>query len=372
MVLLVAAGLFVRTLQRARLVDPGFDPEAVATARLDLTLLARDEAHGRAFYDALLDRLAASPGARSASLAASVPLRSLAPPTTAVEAQTEPPLPDGGLNVLFNTVSPGYFETMRIPVTAGRVFAASDRAGTPAVAVVSDALAQRLWPGADAVGRHLRHGGLDREVVGVVHDVKARRLTEERQPQLYLPLAQNFTPRVRALLRADVDPAQAAATLRREVGAIEKDLPVMDVAPLREVIAFALFPQRMAGAISTVLGAVGLGLAMTGLYGLVAWSVSRRTREMGVRLALGATRRDLIGLVLAQGLRLALAGVVLGALGAAALAQGLRGLLPGVSPTDPVTFAAIGALMTAVALLASYVPARRAARVDPMAALRHE
>jgi predicted permease len=372
MVLLVAAGLFVRTLQRAGVVDPGFDPDGVSSARLDLTLLARDEAHGRAFYQALLERLASTPGARSASLATSLPLRSLAPATTAIQAETSPPLPDGGLNVLLNSISPDYFETMHIPLTAGRAFAESDGADSPPVAVVSEALAHRLWPGADAIGRRLRHGPVDREVVGVVRDVKARRLTEERQPLLYLPLTQSFSPRVRALLRADVDPAQAAATLRREVGALEQDLPVMDVAPLREVIAFALFPQRMAGAIASALGALGLGLAATGLYGVVAWSVSRRTREMGVRIALGATRANVVTLVLRQGLRLAFAGVVLGALGAAAVAQGLHGLLPGVSPTDPVTFAGIAALMTAVALLASYVPARRAARVDPMVALREE
>jgi predicted permease len=372
MVLLVAAGLFVRTLQRARVTDPGFEVDGVTTARLDLTLLARDEAHGRAFYDRLLERLRAAPGTRSASLATSLPLRSLAPPTTAVHAETEPPLPEGGLNVLFTTVSPAYFDTLRIPVRAGRVFLDTDNPTSRPVAVVNQAMARRLWPGEEAIGRRVRQGTVDREVVGVVADTKTRRLTEEGQPQLYLPLAQGFDPRVRLLLRMDGDFALGAAAVRRETAALEKDLPVMELTPLREAIAFALFPQRMAGAISSALGALGLGLAMTGLYGLVAWSVSRRTREMGVRLALGATRRDLIGLVLRQGFGLALAGIALGALGAAALAQGLRGLLPGVSPTDPVTFAGIAVLITAVALAASYGPARRAARVDPMVALREE
>jgi predicted permease len=372
MVLLVAAGLFVRTLQRARVVDPGFDLAGVSTARLDLSLLARDEANGRAFYDRLLERLAAEPGARSASLATSLPLRSLAPPVAAIHAETEPPLPEAGLNVLYTTVSPSYFDTLRIPLRAGRTFVPADGPAARPVAVVNRALAERLWPGADPLGRHLRHATIDRVVVGVVGDTKVRRLTEDAPPQLYLPLAQSHSPRVRVLLRTDGDLALAAAAMRREAAALEKDLPVTDVAPLGDVLAFALFPQRMAGAISSALGGLGLGLAMTGLYGVVAWSVSRRMREMGVRLALGATRRDLVVLVLVQGMRLALAGIVLGALGGAVLAQGLRSLLPGVSPTDPGTFAGIAAAMGAVALLASYVPARRAAGVDPMRALRHE
>jgi putative ABC transport system permease protein len=372
MVLLVAAGLFGRTLQRARQVDPGFQVERVTTARVDLSLLARDQAHGRAFYDQLLERLAGVPGARSASLATSLPLRSLAPPTTTIQAETEPPLPDGGLNTLYTTVSPAYFDTLGIPLRAGRAFVVTDDVASQPVAVVNQALARRLWPEGGAIGRRLHHATMDRVVVGVVGDVKVRRLTEDPQPHLYLPLAQSYSPRVRVLLRSDGDPALAAGVLRREIAALDKDLPVIDAAPLRDAVAFALFPQRMAGSIATALGALGLGLAMTGLYGVVAWSVSRRTREMGVRLALGASRVAVVGLVLRQGLRLALAGTVLGSLGAAALAQAIRGLLPGVSPTDPVTFVAIAFLMTAVALVASYLPARRAARVDPMVALRCE
>jgi ABC-type antimicrobial peptide transport system permease subunit len=240
------------------------------------------------------------------------------------------------------------------------------------VAVISEALARRLWPGRDAVGRRLRHGEVEREVVGVARDVKMRRLAEESSPHLYVPLAQGFTPRVRLLLRTSGDLALASSAVRREIAALEKDLPVMEAMSLREAVAFALFPQRMAGVIASALGAAGLGLAATGLYGLVSWSASRRTREIGVRVALGATRREVARLVLGQGLRLALAGVALGTLGAAALARGLRGLLPGVSPADPATYLAVALLLGGVALLASYAPARRAARVDPMTALRCE
>jgi predicted permease len=185
MVLLVAAGLFVRTLQRARAVDPGFDPDGVSTARLDLTLLARDEAHGRVFYAQLLERLQSLPGARSASLATSIPLRSLAPPTALVHAAAEPARPGGGLTVPVSTVSGAYFETLRIPLLAGRGLADADGPSSPPVAVVSQALARRLWPGGDAIGRRVRADGLDREVVGVARDVKMRRLTEDASPHLW-------------------------------------------------------------------------------------------------------------------------------------------------------------------------------------------
>jgi predicted lysophospholipase L1 biosynthesis ABC-type transport system permease subunit len=211
-----------------------------------------------------------------------------------------------------------------------------------------------------------------REVVGVVADVKTRRLGEGAAPLLYVPLAQDFTPRVRVVLRTDEAAAAASAALAREVAALEPDLPVMEAMTLRDAIAFARFPQRMAAAIASALGALALVLSATGLFGLVAWSASRRTREIGVRVALGATRRQVMELVLRHGLGLALAGVALGALAAAGAARALASLLPGVGATDPLTFAAVAALMAATAAAASLGPARRAARVDPAVALRDE
>jgi predicted permease len=319
--LLVGAGLFLRTLQTARSVDPGFDPQGVHTARLDLTLLPGTEASGRTFYEQLLARLAADPGVRSASLAASIPLRSLAPPTATVRAEGPVNPSEPGLTVAFNAVSSGYFDTLRIPLRAGRVFLPADTPDTRPVAVVNEALARRLWPGRPPIGERLWIGAEEREVVGVVLDTKVRSLAEDPRLQAYVSLAQSYRPRARVLVRGEGD---LAGAVRREVAALAPDLPVMESTPLPEAIAFALFPQRMAASIAGALGALGLALAATGLYGVVAYSFSLRTREMGVRLALGARRADLMALVLGGGLRLALAGVAVGAALALGLARALR------------------------------------------------
>jgi predicted permease len=372
--LLVGAGLFLRTLQTARTIDPGFRADGVHTARLDLTLRARAGSAGAGasptrFYDGLLAGLAAEPGVQSASLATSLPLRSLAPPTADVRADGPVSSSAPGLTAALSAVTAAYFETLRVPVVAGRAFLAADTAGSRPVAVVNESLARRVWPDRSAVGERLWHGTAQREVVGVVRDVKVRSLGEDPQPQIYVPLAQASRPRARLLVRGEGD---LAAAVRRQVSALAPDLPVMESITLREAITFALFPQRMAAAIAGTLGALGLLLAATGLYGVVAYSVSQRTREMGVRAALGARRADVMTLVLGRGLRLTLAGVAAGGALAVALTRAVRGLLHGVSPTDVPTFLAVGLVMTAVASLASYLPARRAARVDPMVALRTE
>jgi predicted permease len=296
-------------------------------------------------------------------------LRSLAPPTADLRADGPVSASDPGLTAALSAVTPAYFDTLRVPLVAGRAFLSADTATSRPVAVVNETLAHRLWPDRSPVGERLWHGAAQREVVGVVRDTKVRSLGEDPQPQIYLSLAQAFRPRARLLVRGEGD---LTAAVRRQVAAIAPDLPVMESTPLREAITFALFPQRMAAAIAGALGVLGLALAATGLYGVVAYSVSQRTREMGVRQALGARHTDLTALVLGRGLRLTLAGVAAGGALAIALTRVLRGLLHGVSPTDVPTFLAVGLLMTTVAALASYLPARRAARVDPMIALRTE
>jgi predicted permease len=370
-VLLAGAGLLGRTLQRARSLDPGFDPRGVQTARLDLTLLARDETHGRAFYAGLAEAIAAAPAVEAVSLTRTVPLRS-GSMTTQVQVDDPRASSTEPVAVAMNVVAPRYFQTLRLPLVAGRDFGAGDGPAAPRVAIVNQAFARRFWPGEDAVGRHLWRGKAALEVVGLARDSAYRRTGEAPAPYLYLPHAQNYSPRMTVLVRAKGDLAPVAARIRGEVGRLEKDLPVVESTPLAEAVAFALFPQRMLASIGGALGGLGLLLAATGLYGVVAYSVSRRAREMGVRAALGARGRDLMTLVLGEGLALALYGLVPGALLAVAAGWLLRRMLYGVSPADPFVLVVVALLLTAVSALASYLPARRASSVDPMVALREE
>jgi predicted permease len=367
--LLAGAGLLVRTLHRARSLDPGFDADGVQTARLDLSLLARDEAYGRAFYRRLVEAVQAAPAVEAVSLTRSVPLRGTGTLVTPVQVEGRAGDP---VAVGFNVVAPRYFETLRLPLVAGRDFRATDGPEAPGVAIVNQALARRFWPDQDAVGRRLQRGKAALEVVGVARDSAYGRPGEAPEPHLYLPHAQSFSPRMTLLARARGDLAPLAARIRAEVAGLEKDLPVLESTPLTEAVAFALFPQRMLATIAAALGGLGLLLAGTGLYGVVAYSVSRRAREMGVRVALGARARDLSVMVVREGFTLALYGLLPGLLLAVAAGRVLRSMLHGLSPADPLALGAVAALLAAVAGVASYLPARRASAVDPMVALRYE
>ena len=372
MVLLVTGGLFLRTLERSRRLDPGFDPAGVYVTRLDLSLLARSEAEGRVFYERLLERVAAAPGVSSASLARSLPLGlGFGSLTTGVKLGRTGE-PEDGHPVDLTPVSPGYFATLRIPLVAGRDFGTTDDARATRVAVVSEAFARRFWPGGEAVGEVVRQGTVALRIVGIARDTAHRRLGEDPRLLLYLPLAQSYAPRQAVLVRATGDPASAAAVVREAVRILEPDLPLLESMPLRQFMAVSLFPQRLAGVITGAIGTLGLLLSMVGLSGVVALAVASRTREMGVRLALGARGADVVRLVLREGLGLALRGMALGLVAAVALAPALRSLLSGVGPQDPVAFLATSALLAACAFVATFVPARRAARVDPLQALRSE
>ena len=372
MLLLVTGGLFLRTLERSRRLDPGFDPAGVYVTRLDLSLLARSEAEGRLFYERLLERVAAAPGVSSASLARSLPLGlGFGSLTTGVKLGRTGE-PEDGHPVDLTPVSPGYFATLRIPLVAGRDFGTTDDARATRVAVVSEAFARRFWPGGDAVGEVVRQGTVALRIVGIARDTAHRRLGEDPRLLLYLPLAQSYAPRQAVLVRATGDPASAAAVVREAVRILEPDLPLLESMPLRQFMAVSLFPQRLAGVITGAIGTLGLLLSMVGLSGVVALAVASRTREMGVRLALGARGADVVRLVLREGLGLALRGMALGLVAAVALAPALRSLLSGVGPLDPVAFLGTSVLLAACAFVATFVPARRAARVDPLQALRSE
>jgi putative ABC transport system permease protein len=370
MLLLVAGSLFLRTLDRSRRLDPGFDPARVHLTRLDVSLLARNEAEGRSFYARLLERVAAAPGVASASLERRAPLGvgSLGTKVKLGRAGE----PEDGYPVDVTSVSPGYFTTLRIPLLAGRDFGPTDDERGPRVAVVSDAFARRFWPAGEAVGQVVRQGENAVRIVGVARDTARRRLGEEPRPLLYTPLAQGYAPRQAVLVRAEGDPASVAFVVRDAVRTLEPDLPLLESMPLRDYMAMMLFPQRIAGVVTGAIGTLGLLLSMVGLSGVVALAVAARTREMGVRLALGACGADVMRLVLREGLGLALGGMALGLVAAAMLAPALGSLLVGVGPLDPVAFVAPSALLASCAFVASFLPARRAARLDPMASLRSE
>ncbi|RPJ60292.1 MAG: FtsX-like permease family protein, partial [Acidobacteria bacterium] len=375
MLLVVAAGLMARALDKAGRIDPGFELAGVEVASLDLTLAGLDEASGRAFADRLLERVTALPGVVSASLAADLPLDGGGMGLGGVRP-ADRALPDGrSVSLDWNVVTPAYHRTLGIRLAAGRTFDAGDRTGQAAVAIVNETLARRLWPGESAVGKRLIAGGpadeVDLEVVGVAHDLKYRSLGEQPRPFVYVPLAQRWMPRFSLIVRRDRD-ASVIPDVRAIVRALDPHLPIVNSQALTSYVAIGLLPQRVAFAVASCLGMVGLFLAAIGIYGVTAYSVTRRTREIGLRMALGATQGEVVRLVVGQGIGMAAAGVVFGVGLGLAGGQALRGLLYGIGPADPITYLGAASLFTLVALAATGGPARRAARVEPAVALRSE
>ncbi len=375
MVLVVAAGLFLRALQGAGRIDPGFDPTNVEIASLDLSLSAHTEASGGALIDALLDRVRAIPGVQSAAVAVDLPLDGSGFGLGGVRP-SDRQLPDGGLPSLdWNIVSPAYHRTMGIAIVAGRAFLDSDRQGTPRVAIINQTLAAQLWPGQSPIGRHLINlqpdGDLDLEVVGVEKDLKYRSLGEKPRPFIYVPMAQRYFQRFSLVVKRAGGPSTVPA-VRAIVRQLDANLPVIDAQALTAYVGVGLLPQRLAVSVAGSLGAVGLLLAAIGIYGVIAYAVSRRRREIGLRMALGAQPSDVVRLVLAQGARLAAIGIGVGLLLALGASRLVAGLLYGIGPGDPVTYAVAAVVLAGMTIAACWVPARRAAAVDPMTALRSD
>jgi len=369
--LLIGAALCVRSLLNAQSIDPGFDTRHEMMAVLDPGSLGYSEAQGRAFYSELLDHVRALPGVASASLVGYLPL------TTEETVQgTEPedhPAQSGHAPGIDNTeVGPDYFRTMGIPLLRGREFNAQDRAGAPGVAIINDALAKRFWPGQDPIGRRVIVAGAHLHVVGVVRTGKYRTLSEASLPFLYRPILQNYRARCTLVVRAAGDPHSLLTEVRREIQALDPNVVPIDLETMKEYMALPLFPAHTTGLLLGAFGALALVLAMGGLYGVMCYAVSQRTHEIGVRVALGAERRDVLKLVVGHGMLLALVGLGAGLAGAFAATRALTGLLYGISSSDPVTFVSVSLALAGVAFAASYIPARRATKVDPMVALRYE
>ena len=372
MLLLIVAGLFARALVHARSIDPGFDPRGVYLASLDLRLANYDEADGLAFAATLRERASLLPGVRSSALSAMLPLDGGGLGLGGIEvAGVTPPDPERGWAADWNVVTPGYFETLRIPIVRGREFTDVDRAGAADVAIVNQTFASRLWPDADPIGRTFRNENRTLTVIGIARDGKYRSLGETGRNFVYVPLAQRWFTRMTLLVRTTPD-APIAAPIRRLVAELDPALPILNARSLEEHAAMSLLPQRIALYTAGSLGIVALLLALLGIYGVTAYGVAQRTREIGVRMALGAPRNNVLGLILRQGVMLAGIGVVAGAIIALGATRLLASLLYGVPTTDLAAFLGAAVLLVLAAVAASWIPARRAAAVDPVVALRAE
>jgi predicted permease len=372
MVALVSAGLFVRSLREASKADPGFDPKGVVLAAFDPFLSGYDEIRGREFYRRLVERVATAPGIQSVSLARRLPLTASGIGFTPVVIDGYAPARNEDMRFNYETVGPKYFQTMRIPLVRGRDFDERDREGAPGVVIVSEAMAQRYWAGGDALGQRIKCDKDWLEIVGIAKDVKHSRLSEPPRPFLYLPLLQDYRSDMILVARTAAKPEEAFQAIRAEVAALDLEMPMFDLKTLEEHVGLALFLQRMAATLLSIFGLLALSLAAVGLYSVMAYVVTQRTREMGIRISVGAQRKDVFKLILGQGLLLSVIGVAGGLVTAMLVTRLTAHLLYGVSPSDPATFIVIALLLLAVALLAAYVPALRATKVDPLIALRLE
>jgi predicted permease len=371
LVLLVAAGLFTRALEDGARADPGFESSGVATATFNPESWGYDSARADVFYRGVRERVASIPGVTTVSYADYLPLTMSM--SNGFVRPDGPGRDDDGVprvSVGVSAIEPGYFDALEIPIRMGRSFVPEDDPKGQKVAVVNETFANRLWPQGGALGRTFGFNGDRVMVIGVARDSRYGTLTERAQPFVYVPLAQAWRPDRRLIVRTALDPAALAPSIRDIVRSLDPGVPRPVVTSLRQETSIVLFPQRVAATVTGVLGGVGLLLAAVGLYGLIAYSVGRRTREIGVRVALGAQRSDVLGMVIREGMRLAGTGVVLGVLLAAAATRLIAGFLFDVSPLDGLTFAGMSGLFVGVALLASYLPARRAAATDPVTALK--
>jgi predicted permease len=369
LVALVCAGLFVRSVGRAHGTDTGMhDPRGVLLVNTDLRLAGYTGATGPAVLERLLADVRALPGVRGASVATHVPLGlgGWTGDSLVVESSAERAL------IRYNRVAPDYFETVGIGILRGRAIKVQDGpADVPAV-VVTETFARRYWPDADPLGRRIKIGGTTRTVIGVARDTRYRELTREVPPLAYVPIRQSYAAAFMLHVRAGADTRTLEAALRRTFERIDPSLPFTDVRTMAKQADASLMLQNIGAGALSAFGALALVIAAIGLYGVLSYMVSQRTREIGVRVAIGASRRDVIALVVGGAARLTAVGLACGLLLAIGAGQLLRSQLFGVSPLDPATFAGVIALLAAVALLAAWLPARRAARVDPIVALQVE
>jgi predicted permease len=377
LLLLIVAGLFVRSLSKAEHMNLGFDADHVLNITLSPDEVGYKEDRGREFYRELLPRVQALPGVVSAAEAFTVPMGLIGSDNDVIIE--DHPLQAGqqAPNVMNNPVSPGYFQTMRIPLLEGRDFTKADGKDAPLVAVINRTMAEQFWPKEDPIGKRFMKKGEDQKpitVVGVVQTAKYKGIIETPIPFFYLPLEQEYMAFRTIHVRTSVPPTSLAPSLEAIVRELGPSVPITEVQTMTDALnnANGFFLYRFGAQVTSVLGVLGLILAVVGVYSVVSYAVAQRTHEMGIRMALGAERRDILKLVLGQGLGVVGIGIGFGLAMAFAVTQFFKGMLVGVGAADPVTYSIVAALLLAIALFACWIPAFRATRIDPLVALRYE
>jgi putative ABC transport system permease protein len=371
-VLLIGAGLLLRSFVQLVGIDPGLDPQRIVTMNIKLPSTKYTSLQTAAFFQHVLERVRTLPGVEAVAAVNPLPL-SGAHWSTDFTVDGAPPLPPGqDFTAGIRSISPDYFKTLRIALVKGRMLADIDAATAPPVVIINDALARRYFANEDPLGKRIIHNRAAREIVGVVKDVKHAALDEEAKPEFYLPMAQSPRDFMTLTVRTSGDPSHMIAAVRGQVWAVDKDQPVSDIRTMERLVADSVSPRRFTLLLLGVFALAGLTLAAVGLYGVMSYMVTQRTQEIGIRMALGAQGRDVLRLVIGQGMVLTLTGLALGLAASFALTRVISSLLYAVSPIDPVTFATVSLVLVGVALLANSIPARRATRVDPLTALRYE
>jgi predicted permease len=373
LVLLMGAGLLLKSFVALRSVDPGFDSRNVLSLRINLPRAEKygNEQRRGAFYERVVAELNGLPDVEAAAAVYPVPFSSLIS-NQPFSVFGRPANPAEQLAAQYNIVSPDYFHALRIRITQGRAFTERDRVGAPAVAIVNETLAQRMWPGENPLGKRLGVGRDQCEVVGVFADIKQRQLDTEPRLQICVPVLQQSGRTMFLAVRSGAAASTLVSTIRQRVAAQDAELLITDIAWLEDRVAGSIHKQRFAMLLLAIFAGTALALAVVGLYGVMSYLVAQRTHEFGIRLALGLTVRDMVTLVVGQGMKLVLAGLALGVAGSLAVRKVLDGMLFNVRTTDPITFVAVCTLLAAVGALACYLPGRRATKVDPMVALRAE
>jgi predicted permease len=375
--LLIVAGLFVRSLRGVQRADLGFDPRPVLNLTLDLNEIGYTDAQGRAFYRAMLERTRALPGVQSASLASVVPLSDsvqgsdLAIPGYSTSSDQQAP------HAEFNAVSSEYFATMRITLKLGRDFIDADNDSSPHVAVVNQAMAERFWPGQDPLGKSFvltsdpKHPAT---IVGVVQNSRMSQMYGPFEPIFYLPIAQSYAPAETLQIRSEQSAQAIVPQVRAVARSLAPTVPIYGVRTMTEVLhgGNGLLFFEVGASLATALGLLGLVLAIVGVYGVMSYAVSQRTQEIGIRIALGAQPRDILRIIGRQGVVIVVSGLTAGLLAALAVGRLVSDFLVGIAPSDPITYVGVSTLLAMIACLATYIPTRRATKIDPMVALRYE